>query len=312
MASGALFYLGMSARSEATQANEDNSNAIRKVNSLKAGKPFPDADNKKMVKDKVAGFAADTYAFQQELLKFRPEGMPRVSPGDFNKKVGDYVRLLKAYYTEKKIALPESTAFGLEAYVGPLADKDATRELEYERKALDWLFKSLADANPTSLVNVHRQQIAAEKNAGSKSSNKRSTRSNKVDSVYQAMPVELTFTGSEASLKTFLTTIGEAKEYFFAVRVMRLQNESAESPDLSLAKFAEQVAAGGDDFFGGLDSEGEGDSAPTVDEKILKKVVGDEKLVVYLKLDLLLFKEAKEVKIPGYKPAKPETTQIKK
>ncbi len=312
VASGALFYVGMNARTEAKLANQYNIDAIRQVNCLKNAHPYPNADNRTMVKQKVAAFVADAYAFQQELLKFRPAEMPSVSPGDFNQKVGEYVKQLKAYYTEKGVTLPQVTSFGLEAYDRALADKSAIRELEYERNALDWLFKSLADAAPTSLKNVHRQSINAEKNAGVVKRNSITTRSNKVESVYQAMPIELTFTGSEQSLKAFLTTLSKSKGYFFAVRAIRLQNEDTESPDLSKAEFAKKAVLDvGEDIFGAALGESD-DFAETTNEKVIKKLVGDEKLVVYLKLDLLLFKEAKKVKILGDKPRQPVTTKTNK
>lgn len=292
--SGVLFYLGFSARSEAEKIRSKANSAIDTTNSLKRNQPFPSTENKRLVITKVQDFTAEALDFQQRLVSYRPEEMPKLSESAFGTKVSEHRDLLSKYYKDKNVALREGgkeVAFGLEDYAGgKLAKPRATKLLNYQRKALEWMFKTLADAGPDSLDNVYRTQIAEELNAAPKKNTKKST---KVASVYRALPIEVTFTGSENSLKEFIKELSNAKEYFFITRAVRVHNLVDESPDIKEGEFVEAPAALGE--FGGegfveLESSG---------QPMLKQVTGTEKIKVHLKLDLALFHEASAVTFPG-------------
>lgn len=316
--SGALFYLGMEARSEADEAKQSSKNAINRVNGLKAGQPYPDDANRKLVKEKVAAFAADTKSFQDSLLKFRPEKMLKPSPSDFDSSVKDYGKALKAYYTSKEIALSDKIFFGFEAYSSRMADKKAIQKLEYQRKAFDWMFKALADSGISELNNVHRPLMKSETGAAQdKKKNNKKGGNRVVTSVYESMPIEIAFTGDEDAMNAFLATVANSEKYFFALRSVRVKNEKDASPDVKDGEFAAPALSGNtelEDMFEGAEAAGEdAEAAGPVKaggEETIKQVIGSEKVIVHLKLDLLLFNEADEVKIPGYKKAKsqPETS----
>jgi len=295
--SGVLFYLGFSARSEATLIRESTNSAVAKTNALKRNQPFPSSENKELVITKVRNFTAEALEFQQSLVAYRPAEMPKLSESGFGTKVSEHRDLLSKYYKEKNVALREGgkeVAFGLEDYAGgKLAKPEATRVLNYQRKALEWMFKKLADAGPDSLDNVHRTQIKEELNVSSNSRKKTQKKQTKVDSVYRALPIEVTFTGTEKALKEFIKELSNAEEYFFITRSVRVHNLQDESPDIKDGEFKEAPAALGE--FGGegfIEVESSG-------QPILKQVTGNEKIKVHLKLDLALFHEASEVPFPG-------------
>jgi len=212
------------------------------------------------------------------------------------------------YYKEQGVALHDGgkdVTFGLELYSGGnLARKDATSLLEYKRNALEWLFTKLADAGPDSLDNIYRTPMVEElkpvvdntKKKSKKKTKKGAKTSSKLESVYRAMPIELTFTGSEVSLKEFLMELSNAKDYFYITRSVRIRNLNNESPNLSDAEF-ETAPAIIDGFGGGL-------------------LDGETELPE--KLDLVLFDEASAVVFPGAKKKmkkemmdKPEKEMVK-
>ncbi len=300
--SGVLFYLGYSARSEAEQIREASNTAVAKTNALKRNQPFPSAENQQLVITKVANFTQEALGFQASLLAFRPEELPNLSESAFGTKVSEHRELLSRYYREKGVALREGgkgVAFGLEDYAGgKLPRGEATRVLNYERKALEWMFKKLADAGPDSLDNVYRTQVLEEKAAAptkgrSRKKSRKSNRSAKVESVYRAMPIEVTFTGTEKALKEFLKELSNAEEYFFITRSVKIRNLEVESPDLNEGEFKAAPAA-----INGFGGEGF-EVLQETGKPILKQVTGTEKIKVHLKLDLALFKEANEVTFPG-------------
>lgn len=304
--SGVLFYLGYSARSEASEIRSKANAAVAETNRLKLKKPFPTSENKQLVITKVQNFTKEALAFQDSLLAFRPAEMPKLTPNQFGAKVSEHRENLAKYYREKGVELREGgkeVAFGLEVYAdGKMARADATRVLNYERKALDWMFRKLADAGPDSLDNVYRTQITEESAPAAQprgASNNRS-RNTKVESVYRAMPIEVTFTGTEAAMKEFIKELSNSEEFFFITRSVRIHNLDDESPDVSEGKFKEAPAA--IDGFGGADFT----ALDAVDEPILKQVTGTEKIKVHLKLDLVLFHEASEVVFPGADKLKPK------
>ena len=315
--SGVLFYLGYSARSEAEEIRGNANNAVAETNRLKLKQPFPTSDNKQLVITKVKNFTREAIAFQDSLIAFRPAEMPKLSPNAFGAKVSEHRGSLAKYYSDKGVALREGgkeVTFGLEAYAGgQMAKTDATRVLNYERKALEWMFKKLADAGPDSLDNVYRTAINEEANAAAvpKGKGKKSSRnsnkkrgSGKITSVYRSLPIEVTFTGTEKALKEFIKELSNAEEYFFITRSVRIRNLKNESPDVSEGAFKEAPVA--IDGFGGADFT----AVEATGQPILKQVTGTEKIKVHLKLDLALFKETSEVAFPGadkLKKKKPAT-----
>ena len=137
------------------------------------------------------------------------------------------------------------------------------------------------------------------------------------------MPVELAFTTSEASLRDFLKAMVNSEKYFFSIRAVRLRNERQTPPSVKDADFPDGGGGGGvgaatpagADPFGDFvipgDDAPEGDggddveapaAAPVADGgRILKQVLGSEKLHVYISFDILLIKGKK-----SDAPASPE------
>jgi len=318
--SGVLFYLGLSARSEAEAIREASNKAVTETNALKRKKPFPSAENKALVVTKVASFTKDALAFQDSLVAFRPKQLANISDSAFGTKVSEHRKMLKDYFDAKGVALRDNgkeVAFGLEDYRdGKMARAESTRLLNYERKAYEWMFKKLADAGPDSLDNVYRTKLSEEtapaapvRGRGSRAKKTNSRSNGKVTSVYRNMPIEVTFTGTEKALKEFLMELSNAEEFFFITRSLRIRNLKDESPALSEGEFKAAPAA--IDGFGGAGFEVLEDSG----QPTLKQVTGNEKIKVHLVLNLALFKEASEVVFPGApkvkKNAKKEAAAIK-
>lgn len=337
MVSGALIYLGMSANSGADAAKQKEQAAVTKINALQAAKPYPSDENEKLLAEGLATFAADTKKFQDKMLAFRPEEMKKISANEFSGEVSKYVNKLNKYYRSKNIKLraKEKPYYGMEAYAGTMAGEESTMHLNYHREALEWLFITLADSGIDSLDHVYRapaaealgkaaKPIAAapSKSKSKKSKSKKNSKPTGLTSVSDKLPIEITFTGSEASLQNFLTEVAAGEEYFFAVNLMKIRNEEQEPVVISKATFAAPVAdapaedapaeGGGLDLNQGFDFGGGGEFEVEEDKDIIKQVIGDEKISVFVQLDLILMKDAASVQIPRLKKEAPVKASPKK
>jgi len=298
VASGVLLYLGYSARSEAKITIEKSNSSISQINRLKVSSPFPNEKNKKKVVTGVANYAKDAMAFQNKLVAFRPGEMIQFSDRGFGTVMSEYRKHLTNYYREKGVALQgegENVAFGLEEYRGgALAKGGATKLLNYQRSALEWVFEALADTGPTSLNNVFRTQLAEEISdiveAKPRKGKKTKKGQPKKLSVYRELPVEITFTGSEKTLKDFLAKLSNAEKYFFVIRSVTIHNLVNESPSKKDAEFEDEAGSTGLD--------GEAIVFASSEKPILKQVTGTEEIKVHLKLGLLMFKDKTEVPYP--------------
>jgi|GEM_PF-3397728 len=331
--SGALVYLGMSANSDADAARQKEKSAVTKINNLQSAKPYPNKENEQMLADNLAIFAADTKKFQDTMLTFRPAEMRKLSANQFNGEVSEYIKKLTGYYKSKDITFPknEKSYFGMEDYAGTMADEKSTRYLNYNRQALEWLFTTLADSGIEKLNNVYRAPVAetlgkAPKNApaprGRRSNKKKNNKATGLTSVYDGLPIEITFTGTEAGLQEFVSEVTAGDEYFFAIKHLKIRNEEQEPVTISKATFAatvpgaegaETAPTGGTGFDLGAEFDLGGDEfAIEVDKEIIKQVIGDEKITVFMQLELVLFKEASSVAIPRLKKEKPVKGSPKK
>jgi hypothetical protein len=314
---GVLYYMGNSANSDADAARKKERGLVNNINKLQSATPYPSKENEQMLAENLANFAADTKKFQEKMLTFRPEEMPPISANEFNGVVSKYINKLSVYYKSKDIELPEKgkSYFGMEMYEKKMAPEQATRYLNYNRKALEWLFITLADSGIEKLNNVYRdpkaEELAKPKPSVGPPTGGRAALPAAVTSVYDGLPIEITFTGTEASLEKFLTEVVAGEEYFFAIDYLKIRNEEQVPVTISKATFAptaeatptEKKADAGP--FGGLDFGGEagpsfGEFGPEVekDKEIIKQVIGDEKITVFIRLELVHFKEASDITIP--------------
>eukprot|EP00112_Aurelia_sp_Birch-Aquarium-sp1_P007689 Seg18395.1 transcript_id=Seg18395.1/GoldUCD/mRNA.D3Y31 product="hypothetical protein" protein_id=Seg18395.1/GoldUCD/D3Y31 len=222
-----------------------------------------------------------------------------------------------------------------------MVSKPVAADVEYQRQALTWLFDKLAEAKPSAVTNVHRHKVEPRLDPTTKglSSMDRNKAREFQKEVYYGLPFELTFKGSEETLKNFLESLAQSEKYFFSVRSLRIQNENTEAVKAE-ADFQDAPSGGAsggditagefafpDDEGGAAPDLGEGEAeegaqapvapvAATDTGLLIKKISGGEELVVFLKLDLLVFKDPENnnlialPKLPndGKKKAQPKKT----
>lgn len=281
------------------------------------GPLYPNADNSRGKRKALADYRESLLKLQESFSAYRPAELKKLSGQDFtgNLKAAD-AQVREALKTSKT-TIPEAFFLGFEGYKGgALAKEGATGILDYQLGAATELFLSLAKAAPTELKNVYRKELV-EETGGTFTADGR---------FFRALPMEITFTGTESSVRNFLNSLAASETYYYSIRTIRINNARETGPSPADAKFEAPRPAGAsspNDPFGGGGFVIPGDPAPapaapaapavdgaapapaapaapaTVDSgRILQQVLGMEEVSVFIRLDVCQFLPVKELPKP--------------
>lgn len=336
--SGGLIFWGLGAGSDLETLQGEIATKKSALQRMEGLDPYPTPAAAKEKADNLAAVLTKARDARQKLLAFNPESIDDIPASEFSEKLKASVARVKALFPGEK-DLPKEFTLGFESYAQYLPPEEATGELAFQLEALEYLFTQLAEAGGKEVVNLHRPKLpmeegedwpgaAPKKGARPSSGGRRPSTvgprgrggragAEVLPDVAHRLPVEVTFKASEETTRDFLNRLGNSDQYFFEVRLGRVENPapipSGEKSSGGSANRASDdggiVVEGADD--GGIVVEGaddggivvEGGAEPTADplpeeptssEKIFTKISGNETLDVFLKLDLLIFMEDKE------------------
>ncbi|MFU8892837.1 MAG: Amuc_1100 family pilus-like protein [Luteolibacter sp.] len=266
------------------------------------GKTKALADYEETIGELVAGFE-----------KFRTPASERVSPQELGNRLVAANERIASRFTEANVATPAGFYGGFEDYTGAFAQSGATPVLSHQLEIVEALLADLAAAKPASLINFVRDRQPEEGGAAFEP---------KKDAVARPHAFELTFEGTEASARAFVTSLVDTNKRFAIIRTLRIVNESSSAPKSTGALFAASApaavgpAAPFDGLFGGFfddqpaadaadDEEGEGLEAPGIavplppapqpaapqpgGTRILGQVAGNELVRVFVRFDVMEF-----------------------
>lgn len=336
--SAALLYLSMQQSGAEKDIRVKTKKLVKEETTLKGGSPFPSKENLEAKKENVADFAKAAVKLQDLMVMYRPDSIETFEPAAFGPMLSEYRTNLNGAFEAAGTTLPERTFYGFKDYSNRLPKQSATGQLKYQMEAAKWLFTALAEVGPEKLINIYREPLGVESGEVTEDKSQRKGRGRSKSEpvvVYQKKPLEISFLASEKSVLEFMEKISNSDKYFFTVKSIRLRNENQAAPSESSAKF--EVRGGGsavDDLFGSSpeggdsggflvepqaetvepDAEAEAQpapeliptpSAPVSGDRILKQILGKEKVYVTMSLELIIFEPKDKVVIPR---AKAEST----
>ena len=325
---GAILYFGNSQGNQYDEKVTEYEALKAEYRKLQKSKPFPDAGNLEEKKENIASYEAVINDVRNTFSEFKADQLGKITPEQFNDRYVKMAKELRAAFQDAGTTMPENgTGFGFEKYANNMAKSGATAMLSYEMNAVQWLLSQLAAAKPAELNNIKRDELSVEtgqvepappSRGGKRGRGNRGAKpAAESEKAYTLMPVELSFTASESSLREFLKSMVNSKEYFYSIRALRIRNEKQTPPTVKDAGFPAggggggAAPAGGDenDPFAGIaipdegddSGEGEGDDGGEVPvpapkpvagngERILKQVLGSEKLHVFIRFDIVYIK----------------------
>jgi hypothetical protein len=187
--------------------------------------------------------------------------------------------------------LPDAFFLGFETYKGTVARDNATGVLNYQLGAVSELFQALAKAAPSEVKNVHRPKLPEEE--GGKFED--------VAAVSRPLPIEITFRGTEKSVRQFLSDLASSGSHFYVIRTIRVTNDKLTGPLPADVRFEEAPAPEtSSEGVSGIVLPGEAPAQPTQavvtdSSRKLIQLLGGEQLNVFLRIDILQFLPTKEL-----------------
>jgi hypothetical protein len=311
-----LIFWGIKATGSYDQAKEEYNASADQVEAITKGKLYPSDANLQAKKKAVADYEKSVGDLQKAFAKFRVPTPPNVEQDVFTANLLKAKEVVAKAFSEVRpqpAELPAEFSMGNETYTVKPPEKGATGILTFELEAISELMANLAEASPTKLLNIYRQPL--EEESGKVFDPKGKS--------FRAMPIELSFTGTEATLRKFLSSLDNSEKHYYVVRTMRVVNEKLKAPTAADSQFEKEGeakpeggapaadpfgGAGGGGFVlpgeepapaaGGATPPAAGGAAPAAapaggDGVILQQVLGSEKIHVFLRIDILQFLEAK-------------------
>jgi len=269
---------------------------------------YPSSANSSAKRKALSDYRSDLNKLQASFDSYRPESLKKLTGQEFIGNLKEADKKAREAFAESKTTVPDAFFLGFEAYKGgALAKEGATGILDYQLGAASELFLALAKAAPTELKNVYRAPLVEE--TGGTFDPK--------DAVFRPLSMEVTFTGTERSVREFLTAVEGSDAHYYSIRTIRINNAKDKGPSPADAKFEAAKPAGGaagSDPFGGGGFVIPGEATPppaaaapaaaapaaaAPDKgRILQKVLGDEEISVFLRIDVLQFLPTKELPKP--------------
>ena len=316
VAAAGLIFWGIKANGSYSQAKEDYTAAADQVDTLVKGPLYPSDANLQAKKKAVSDYEKSVADLQKAFTKFRAATPPNVDQDVFTDNLLKAKEVAaKAFSEVKPVAteLPPEFSMGNETYTASPPPKEATGILTFELDAISELMANLAAAAPTKLLNIHRPQLEEESKKVFDPKGKS----------FRALPIEISFAGTEATLRKFISSLDNSEKHYYVVRSMRVINEKVKAPTAADSDLKNEdgeakpdcggAAPAADPFggaAGGFVLPGEeppapaaggatpappaaGDAAaPSGDGVILQQVLGSEKINVFLRIDIIQFLEA--------------------
>jgi hypothetical protein len=309
-----LFVVGSKGKSRYDQAKVDFDSAAAEAAGYERLALYPRAENRDGKRKALDEYRKAAEELQAAFEPFRVKEMTNVSPQDFTETLKTTNEEIVNAFNEAGTKIPDAFFSGFENYKTSLARSESTGVLNFQLASVRKLLLALAAAGPSELKNFHRPALPEEDGRKFEPA---------PGSVARAMPVEITFMGTEKSVREFLSAVVNPDDQFVVIRSLRISNAKKDPPRAADAKFesatAAPAAAAGDVFGGAFDggfvlpgddteeeaATGEGDPAPAPAPKpapaagdsgrILSQVLGNEEVQVFLRLDVMQFLPAKKL-----------------
>ncbi|MEM1083476.1 MAG: Amuc_1100 family pilus-like protein [Verrucomicrobiota bacterium] len=310
VAVGGLAYWGMSSSKKYDTAKSDYTDRVAELKRLTSGPAYPSPENVSAKEKAVSEYRASIDGMQKSFDKFRAPKLENVGVDDFGDALRNAREEFVAKFEKAGTEIPEGSHLGLGVFTRETVDKNDTGVLLYQLGAFKDLFGKLADAKPAKVLNIFRPRLPEETGGKFEPGGK----------TFRPHTIEVVFTGREESLRQFLASLDDSENYYFVVRSMRVKNEKPVPPNAKDARFeapkpaaveeANPFGEGGFVFEDDTEEDSEerteeGTEEEVVEEEpveeepveagdssqILKQVLGDELIQVFMRIDVIQFLE---------------------
>lgn len=323
---GGIIYFAYINGSAFAEKMDEYGNLKTSYQKLVSAKPYPDNANLMARRENIIQYETVISDLRKALGAYQPGALTQLTPGEFSDVQLKMQGKLRAAFEKAGTSLPDKCGFGFEKYATIQAKPGATKSLNYQLGAIEWLLVKLAETRPQELVNLRREQLDVERGVvappvpqptGGRGGRRQAAQlaTPVEEKLFEVMPMELVFTAREPAVREFLKEMANSKEYFYAIRAIRIRSTKQTPPTVKDADFRAEpgprneaaVPFAENNPFEGFVLPGEEGGqnqdpaeviapAPALEptplgEQILKQVLGSEKLNVHICFDILLIKD---------------------
>jgi hypothetical protein len=292
-----LAFVGLQGNSKYSKLKESFDTAATEASEFEGQSLYPVPENRDGKSKALENYKQAVGAVQAAFEPFRPKEIKDISPQQFTDRLLAANTEVRSAFEEAGTKLPDPFFLGYERYKTSLASGTTTGVLDYQLSSVKNLMLALAKAGASEVKNLYRPNLPEEENL---------VYTPATGEVARRYPLEITFTGSEKSVRQFFSSISKAQNEFVVIRSLRITNDKKDPPRTSDVKFEKAEApasssATGDTggfVFPGQDVKPAAETAakPMADSsQILSQILGKEKVQVFLRLDLLQFLPAKKL-----------------
>lgn len=295
-----LYVVGAQGTKRYEDAKERFDAAASEASGFESLALYPKPENRDGKRKAIEEYRKSVETLQAAFQPFRPQEIKNISPQEFTSRLLAANTEVRKAFEEAGTTVPEAFFLGFESYKTSLASPNTTGLLDYQLTSIKNLMLSLAKSKPSELKNFFRQTMPEEDGQAFTLG---------AAEIARPFPLEITFRGPEASAREFLSNISKAEGQYVIVRALRIANEKKDPPRAADAKFEQPAAAtsatAADPFGGGFVLPGDETAKPEEpatpapakanSSRILSQVLGDEEVLVFLRLDVLQFLPSKKL-----------------
>lgn len=316
-----LFVVGSNGKARYEAAQQEFNSAADEATKFERLPLYPNEANRDGKTKALDEYRENVGTLQEAFGKFRPAELKNVSPQDFTNELKAVNEQILKAFAEAGTQVPEPFFSGFENYKASLARSESTGILSFQLGGIQKLLLALAKAGPSELRNLHRAPLPEESGGSFEPL---------PGDVARPLSLEITFSGSEKSVRTFLTDLVKVDSQFVVIRSLRISNAKKEPPRASDAKFDRALTTTtttptapaadnpGEGFFPTDDEAADPEpttkeedepaakpeakpeekaapvpATPATSSRTLYQVLGNEELQVFLRIDLMQFLPAK-------------------
>ncbi|MFN0128760.1 MAG: Amuc_1100 family pilus-like protein [Verrucomicrobiales bacterium] len=279
---GFLLYSSLKANKAAAEAHQSERNA---VTALQQKPLFPSQENLKKRQEQVQGLGASVNELQLALRAAQPALDTEASSDKFQSALTDTLSALKnqAELTKLNSRAGPDFDLGFGKYLANLPPRQAVPDLLFQLGALDAIVRTMLTDRVASIDDIVRSELDVEsarpdaaadaKTPAGRAAAKKPAAAGPAPALAEELvlkryPMQVRFTGSPRSVQEVLNHLAASKDYFYAIRSLRIENErKAGPPKGTLGETSEESKKDSD------------------------VVLGGEKVSVWLAVDLIRFLE---------------------
>lgn len=308
---GAGFY-AISSYGSYKAAMEGWDAKVGSIQTLERKAPYPNEKNSDVVKESLDRYREAVKKLSETLNTFQRPLNKELANTEFQQRVKKRVEDFRQFARTGGLEIDSTTEFqlGFDSYASSLPQPELVPVLDYELEAIDHLLRTLVDSGAETISAFQRDAIPGE--IGSSG--------NHDSGVVHKYPVRFRFNGSFGAFQEFVNALANDKEFFYILRILKVKNQATEgalklaadggrsferyeNPTTKELASPEMIAEWGIDGASQADIIAKAKEAGFVKaDQDARVLMGQEKVAVYVVIDITRFLGPDEVEKPETEP----------